>query len=78
MIKIQAIELYYGKSNFSMTLLIWLVAKMHFSKNPSKVHSLFTKKTPTLFHLYFGYPSLYIYKSVYKKTVAYFKLLPFM
>ncbi|EFU25425.1 hypothetical protein CGSSa00_03207 [Staphylococcus aureus subsp. aureus CGS00] len=32
MIKIQAIELYYGKSNFSMTLLIWLVAKMHFSK----------------------------------------------
>ncbi|ATY57973.1 hypothetical protein CKX96_05755 [Staphylococcus argenteus] len=45
MIKIQAIELYYGKSNFSMTLLIWQVAKMHFFKNPSKVHSLFTKNT---------------------------------
>ncbi|EES94752.1 hypothetical protein HMPREF0776_0596 [Staphylococcus aureus subsp. aureus USA300_TCH959] len=41
MIKIQAIELYYGKSNFSMTLLIWLVVKMHFSKMYKKYNPYF-------------------------------------
>ncbi|ATZ15321.1 TPA: hypothetical protein I2T90_06835 [Staphylococcus aureus] len=59
MIKIQAIELYYGKSNFSMTLLICLVAKMHFSKMRQKHKQCFLYLT-LIFTLFSSTHLLYI------------------